>query len=248
MNGNVYKWMDNVSFIANRIGMNPEDFLCNMRLFNSYDVGNFKLEQNDMHSCGPIACMIIWYLFCPKSAPISLPVEKFRRVVIDKLKSMFEKVTGSEKLVIRSNEQRIENDLKRKASQETQAKKMKRLYADSVSVNIGDTVKVLVPKTLKKSHHKLDPVGLVIDVMKKTKSALVLTRHGLIGKIAYNKLREFYLDPERYEVIQNNGFLSEGLIKLQKLLRSNHNLNRHEKKFKLISLGSAHALEFARKV
>ena len=125
---------------------------------------------------------------------------------------------------------------------------MKRLYADSVSVNIGDTVKVLVPKTLKKSHHILDPVGLVIDVMKKTKSALVLTRHGLIGRVAYNKLREFYLDPERYEVIQNNGFLSEDLIKLQKLLRSNHNLNQYEKKFKLISLGSAHALEFAKKV
>ena len=103
---------------------------------------------------------------------------------------------------------------------------MKRLYGESVVVNIGDTVKIYVEKKLKTSHYNLNPVSIVVDVNKRTKTILVLTRYALIGKNYFGKMREFYLDPKSYEVIHNDGFPSKELVETKKVLKASKSFDR----------------------
>ena len=224
-------WKSHAQFIASRIGLNKDDFLLfKLRLYNSKDVGGINFKQEDAFNCGPMTCMVLWYLFCPNEAKINQPVMTFRKTVITKLKEMFQSVIDCNDLLcsVRDNKNalQISSDKKRKLSQEKQASKMKRLYGKSIVVNIGDTVKIYVEKKLKTSHHNLNPVGIVVDVNKRTKTILVLTRHGLIGKNYFGKMREFYLDPKSYEVIHNDGFPSKELVETKKVLKASKSFDR----------------------
>ena len=120
---------------------------------------------------------------------------------------------------------------------------MKRLYGDTVSVEIGDVVKVFIPKKQKKSHKKLDPVGVVLEVNEETKAVLVLTRHGLIGQ-GYRKKKEFFIDASNYEVINGMVTISDELETIRKQLKSKEKFDRSE--LPIISMANAHSMEYHR--
>ena len=79
-------WIPHVSYVYKRIQRKPANF--EMVHCTPEHFGSMILSQTDSHNCGPIACVVIWFLFFPTEAPIGIDSNDFRVVVVDKMKSM----------------------------------------------------------------------------------------------------------------------------------------------------------------
>ena len=78
--------------ILTRIGSSETDIDTCWPMHHVTHIGNdVTLQQNDGFSCGPIACMVIWYLFCPQTGIEKwrlLSVPQFRRTVVNMMTTM----------------------------------------------------------------------------------------------------------------------------------------------------------------
>ena len=117
--GDVSKWKDHVTFICERAGLNSKSYVKNIKLFNTKDLPQVVLKQNDSYNCGPISCMVIWYIFKPDDAPLSEPIGTFRHHVVSKLTAMSEDLIQNKKLLCKMKK----NDFIKAQTQEKQSKK-----------------------------------------------------------------------------------------------------------------------------
>ena len=77
--------------ILTRMGSETEIDACWPMHHVTYIGNDVPLQQNDGFSCGPIACMVIWYLFCPNTGLEKwqlLSVPQFRSTVVNMMTTM----------------------------------------------------------------------------------------------------------------------------------------------------------------
>jgi hypothetical protein len=142
-------------------------------------------------------------------------------------------------------EKRQVSDKKRKVTQTKQAEKMKRLRGECVTVDVGDTVRVRVPKVDKAPCKSMDLLGVVLMVRDKTKSITVATRHGIIGRGSRTNRSPLFLTPDRYEVIGKLQSLHKDLASIQDQVKGKANFNSRDLGY--ISMAAAHKKEYAPK-
>ena len=59
-----------------------------MKAYNKNDLNGWFMSQTDNYNCGPIACMIMWYMFTHDEVDLRIPVEQYYFKVIQKLKNV----------------------------------------------------------------------------------------------------------------------------------------------------------------
>ena len=63
-----------------------------MKAYHKNDLNGWFISQTDGYNCGPIACMIMWYMFTHGEVDLTIPVEQYRCKVVEKLKKMLNEV------------------------------------------------------------------------------------------------------------------------------------------------------------
>ena len=125
---------------------------------------------------------------------------------------------------------------------------MMRLRKKSVSVNVGDYVRIYIPPSLKKTstYKTMDVTAVVLKVKENTGSIVVATRFGVIGKNPVgNKKVDMWIALGMYEVLKGFVHVHEELQKLQAEVKNDEEFDYSSLRY--ISLASAHPLEFGSK-
>ena len=63
-----------------------------MKAYNKNDLNGWFISQTDGYNSGPIACMIMWYMFTHDEIDLTIPVEQYCCKVVEKLKKMLNEV------------------------------------------------------------------------------------------------------------------------------------------------------------
>jgi len=130
---------------------------------------------------------------------------------------------------------------KRKETQSKQAEKMKRLRGACVTVEVGDLIRIYIPKVDKPPSKSMDVMGVVLSVIDKTKTITAATRHGMIGRGNQGKKTPYHLSPDQYNVLEDLAGIHKDLASIQDQVKNNDNFNW--KKLELISFATAHKRE-----
>ena len=75
-----------------------------MKAYNKNDLNGWFISQTDGYNCGPIACMIMWYMFTHDEVDLTIPVEQYRCKVVEKIKNILNEVKEKKELMVMAKE------------------------------------------------------------------------------------------------------------------------------------------------
>ena len=110
-----------------------------------------------------------------------------------------------------------------------------------MNVEVGDLIRILIPKVDKPPSKSMDVMGVVLSVIDKTKTITAATRHGMIGRGLPGSKTPYHLSPDQYIVLEDLAGIHKDLASIQDQVKSNDNFNW--KKLELISFAIAHKRE-----
>ena len=75
-----------------------------MKAYNENDLNGQFISQTDGYNCGPIACMIMWYMFTHDEVDLRISFEQYCIKVVQKLKKMLNEVKEKKELMVMAKE------------------------------------------------------------------------------------------------------------------------------------------------
>ena len=89
---NVHRWDNHVKYVLTKCGLHShyDEFRCNMRFQSENDLGGYYLNQPDVVNCGPIACMVFWYIFCPNEVDLTVSITEYRSIIVMKVRELID--------------------------------------------------------------------------------------------------------------------------------------------------------------
>ena len=87
---NLHCWHNHVKHILTKCGIYSQSdaFIHNMRFQHESDLAGFKLKKPDGVNCGPIACMRMWYDFCPDVVNLSVGIADYISIIVTKVREL----------------------------------------------------------------------------------------------------------------------------------------------------------------
>ena len=75
-----------------------------METYTDNNLNGQFITQTDGYNYGPIACIIMWYMFTHDEVDLTIPVEQYRCKVVEKLKKMLNEVKEKKELMVMAKE------------------------------------------------------------------------------------------------------------------------------------------------